>query len=80
MSLSSSLFSSYNGTSSRGNPSRKMRSFSDLYEVSNLIDDNITLYYHFNTCDYIVHEEAITNEKWRITMDEGIAPTKKNDT
>jgi len=44
------------------NPLRKMRSLGNLYEVTNPIDDDATLYCHFATCDLIVLEEAIKDE------------------
>jgi hypothetical protein len=37
-------------------------------------------YYHLATCDPIVFEEAMKDEKWRIAMDEEITLTEKNDT
>jgi len=76
-----SFFSS--GSSSHGSshsPPRKMRSLDDLYEVTNPIDDNVTLYCHHATCDPIVFEEAVKDEKWRITMDKEIVSIEKNDT
>jgi len=57
-----------------------MRSLDDLYKVTNPINDDVTLYYHFATCDPIMFEEAINNERWRIVMDEEIASIEKNDT
>jgi hypothetical protein len=39
-----------------------MRSLNDLYEVTNPIDD-VILYGHLATCDPIVFEEAIKDEK-----------------
>jgi hypothetical protein len=50
-----------------------MKSLNDLYEVTNLIDDDVTLYYHLATCDHIVFEEAINDEKWKIAIDNEIA-------
>ena len=55
-----------NGSSSNGSPPsppRKMRNFYDLYEVTNPIDDNVTLYYHHATYDPQVFEEAVQDEK-----------------
>jgi len=57
-----------------------MKSLDDLYEVTNSIDDDVTLYCHLATCDPIVFEEAIKDAKWRIVMDEEIVSIKKNDT
>jgi len=69
--MSSTSSSSSNESSSSGtppSPPKKMRSFDDLYEVTNPIDD-VTLYYHLAICDTIVFEETIKGAKWRITMD-----------
>jgi hypothetical protein len=57
-----------------------MRSLDDLYEVTNPIDDNLTLYCHLAICESIVFENSIKDEKWRIAMDEEIASIEKNDT
>jgi hypothetical protein len=40
-----------------------MRSLNDLYEVTNPIDDYVTLYCHLATCDLIVFEEVIKDKK-----------------
>jgi len=40
-----------------------MRSLADLYEVTNYIDDDVTLNYYLVTCDLVVFEEAIKDEK-----------------
>jgi hypothetical protein len=40
-----------------------MKSLDDLYEVTNSIDDDVTLYCHLGTCDPIVFEEAIKDAK-----------------
>jgi hypothetical protein len=40
-----------------------MKSLDDLYEVTNSIDDDVTLYCHLATCDPIVFEEAIKDAK-----------------
>jgi hypothetical protein len=50
-----------------------------LYEVTNSIDDDVTLYCQLATCDPIVFQENIKDKKWRIVMDEEIASIKKND-
>ena len=52
----------------------------DLYEVTNYIDDDVTLNYYLATCDPVVFEEAIKDEKWRIVMDEEIISIATNDT
>jgi len=73
-------FSFSNGSSSSGNPQsllRKMRSLDNIYEVTNLIDDDVTLYYHLATSDLIVFEEEIKYGKWRIVMEEEIASIEK---
>ena len=60
-----SFFSFSSGNLSSGtssSPLRKMRSLNDLYEVTNPIDD-VILYGHLATCDHIVFEEAIKDEK-----------------
>jgi hypothetical protein len=78
----SSTSSSSNENSSSGtlrSLSRKMRSFDDLYEVTNPIND-VILYCHLTKYDTIVFEEAIKDSKWRIAMDEEIALIEKNDT
>jgi len=54
-----------------------MRIFNDLYEVTNLIDNDVTLYCYLATCDPIVFEEAINNEKIKIVMNEEIALIEK---
>jgi hypothetical protein len=79
----SSLSFSSNESSNSGippSPLRKMRSLDDLYEVTNPIDDNLTLYCHLAICESIVFEKSIKDEKWRIAMDEEIASIEKNDT
>jgi hypothetical protein len=64
-SLTSPPPSSHGSSSSYtpSNPLRKMRSLGNLYEVTNPIDDDVTLYCHIATCDFIVLEEAIKDEK-----------------
>jgi len=39
----------------------------------------LLFYYHLATCDPILFEEAINDEKWRIVMDKEIASIEKND-
>ena len=56
-----------------------MRSLEALYDVTTLIDDDITLYYHLATCDPIVFKEVIKYAKWKVVMDKEIASIKKND-
>jgi len=63
--MSSTSSSSSNENSSSGTPPslpRKMRSFDDLYEVTNPIDD-VTLYCHLAKYDTVVFEEAIKDAK-----------------
>jgi hypothetical protein len=81
MNSNSHLSSSFSGSSSSGNPRppRKIRSIDNLYEVTNSIDDDVTLYCQLATCDPIVFQENIKDKKWRIVMDEEIASIKKND-
>jgi hypothetical protein len=57
-----------------------MRSLADLYEVTNYIDDDVTLNYYLVTCDPVIFEEAIKDEKWRNVMNEKIVSIAKNDT
>jgi len=47
-------------------------SLDDLYEVTNPIDDDVTLYCYLATCDPIMFEEVIKDEKLRIAIDEEI--------
>jgi len=56
-----------------------MRSLDNLYEVTNHIDNDVTLYYYLATCDTIVSEKAINDTKWRIDMDEEIASIENNN-
>ena len=83
MSSTSSSFSSCSNESTCSDtppsPPIKMRCLDDLYEVTNPIDDDVTLYYHLATCDYIMFEKTIYDIKWRIVMDEKIASIKKNN-
>jgi len=77
---STSSSSSSSESSSSGippSPPKKMRIFNDLYEVTNLIDNDVTLYCYLATCDPIVFEEAINNEKIKIVMNEEIALIEK---
>jgi hypothetical protein len=78
--LSSSSSSESSNSGSSLSPPRKIRSFDDLYEVHNPIDDDVTLYCQLATCDPIVFEEVVKDKKWRIIMDKEIALIKKNDT
>lgn len=83
MSLTLPLSSSSSKSSSGDNlpsPSRKVISLNDSYERTNFVDDNVTLYYHFNTSDPVVFEDTIKKEKWRIVIDEEIISIEKNDT
>jgi hypothetical protein len=54
-----------------------MMSLDDLYEVINHIDDDVTLYCHLATCDPMMFEEVIKDEKLRIVMDEEILSLRK---
>jgi hypothetical protein len=76
----SPLSSSSKESSSSGSPPsppRKMMSLDDLYEVINHIDDDVTLYCHLATCDPMMFEEVIKDEKLRIVMDEEILSLRK---
>jgi len=77
--LSSSSYSESSSNGTPQSPPRKMMSLDDLYEVTNPIDDDVTLYYHLATCDPIMFEEVIKDEKLRIAMDEEILSIEKND-
>ena len=55
-----------------------MGSLDDLYETTNHIDDDVTLYCHLATWYLIMFEEAIKDAKWRVAINE-ITSTKKND-
>ena len=44
-------------------PPRKMKSFDDLCEIINSIDDDLTLYYYLVTCKHIVFGKAIKNKE-----------------
>lgn len=59
-------FSFYSNISSNSgtlpNPPRNMKSLDDLYKITNHIDDDLTLYWHFGTCDPIVFEETIKDK------------------
>jgi hypothetical protein len=76
----SSTSSSSGESSNNGTPPRNMRSLDNLYEVSNPIYNDVTLYCHLAICDLIVFEEVLKDEKWRIAMDEEIALVEKNNT
>jgi hypothetical protein len=57
--LSSSSYSESSSNGTPQSPPRKMMSLDDLYEVTNPIDDDVTLYFHLATCDLIVFKEAL---------------------
>jgi len=76
----SSTSSSSGENSNNGTPPRNMRSLDNLYEVSNPIYNDVTLYCHLAICDLIVFEEVLKDEKWRIAMDEEIALVEQNNT
>jgi hypothetical protein len=66
---SSPLFSSSSESSSSGNPSsppKRMRSLEALYDVTTLIDDDVTLYCHLATCDPIVFKEVIKDANGKL--------------
>jgi hypothetical protein len=50
-------------SSSPPSPPRKMKSFDDLCEIINSIDDDLTLYYYLVTCKHIVFGKAIKNKE-----------------
>jgi len=77
LSSSSSRGSSSNGSPPR--PPRKMMILDDLYEVTNPIDDDVTLYYHLAISDPTMFEEVVKDKKLRITMNEEILSIEKND-
>jgi hypothetical protein len=82
MNSTSHLSSSSRGSSSNGSPPRpprKMMILDDLYEVTNPIDDDVTLYYHLAICDPTMFEEVVKDKKLRITMNEEILSIEKND-
>ena len=67
MNLTSPLSSSFSGSSNSGSPlspPRKMRSLDDLYEVTNVINDDLTLYCHLAINEFIVFEKA--NKLWKV--------------
>ena len=75
------ISSSSHGNFGNGYPSsppRKMMSLDDLYEVTDPIDDDVTLCCHLATCDPIMFEKVINDEKLRIAMDEEILSIEKN--
>jgi len=55
-----------------------MKSLDDLYEITNHIDNDVTLYCHLTTWYPIMFEEAIKDAKWRVVINE-ITSTEKND-
>jgi hypothetical protein len=42
---------------------KKIKNLNDLYEITNHIDDNVTLYCHLIICDPIVFKESIKYKK-----------------
>lgn len=54
---------SYVSFFSSGSPPRKIKGLNDLHEVTSPIDDVLTLYYNFCTCEPIMLEEVIKDEK-----------------
>jgi hypothetical protein len=75
---STPLSSSSRGSSSELPP--HMRSLQELYEVTENLNDDLTLYFHFADCEPIGFEEAVKDEKWRNAMDEEIKAIEKNNT
>jgi hypothetical protein len=70
-------------SSSRGSASEMpphMRSLQELYEVTNNLNDDLTLYCHFADCEPLGFEEAVKDEIWKNAMDEKIKAIKKNNT
>jgi len=57
-----------------------MRSLQELYEVTENLNDDLTLYCHFADCEPIGFEEVVKDEKWRNAMDEEIKAIEKNNT
>jgi len=57
-----------------------MRSLQKLYEVTENLNDNLILYYHFADCEPIGFEEAVKDEKLRNAMDKEIKAIEKNKT
>jgi len=57
-----------------------MRSLQKLYEVTENLNDNLILYYHFADCEPIGFEEAVKDEKLRNAMDKEIKAVEKNKT
>ena len=52
---------------------------SNFYEVTNYINNNMTLNYQLATCNHVAFEEAIKDEKLRIIMDNEIISIGKNN-
>jgi hypothetical protein len=57
-----------------------MRSFQELYEVTENLNDNLTRYCHFADCEPRGFEEVVKDEKWRNAIDEEIKAIEKNNT
>ena len=56
-----------------------MRSLKEIYEVTQNLNDVLTLFSLFANCKPIGFEDAIKREKWKNAMDEEIKAIKKND-
>ena len=59
---------------------RGTRSLEDLYENTEQVEEDITLYCLLMTSDPVSFEEANQEEKWRSAMDEEIRSIEKNKT
>jgi hypothetical protein len=80
---SSTNSSTLSSSSSRGSSSEMplhMRSLQELYEVTENLNDDLTLYCHFADCEPIGFEEVVKDEKWRNAMYEEIKAIEKNNT
>ncbi|KAL5854905.1 hypothetical protein ACOSQ4_004707 [Xanthoceras sorbifolium] len=59
---------------------RGTRSLENLYEDTEQVEEDITLYYLLMTSDPVSFEEANQERKWRSAMDEEIQSIEKNKT
>jgi hypothetical protein len=70
-------------SSSRGSSHERpphMRSLQELYEVTEKLNDDLTLYCQFADCEPIGFKEVVKDEKWKNAMDEEIKAIEKNNT
>jgi hypothetical protein len=58
----------------------RYRSLQEFYEVTENLNDDLTLYCHFADCEPIDFEEVGKDEKWINVMDEEIKAFEKNNT